>query len=81
MNRSTLSCTVRLPPDFRANDILSFHRRDPLMVAERVDVNTLQKGLTWQGGAACLTIRFHSGQADVELALDRAAPAGGAELL
>lgn len=81
MKRAFLSCTVRLPPDFRVNDILSFHRRDPLMVSERVDANTLQKGLTWQGDASCLTIRFHSGQADVELSVDGAAPADGAELL
>lgn len=70
MKRPSLSCTVKLPPDFRANDILSFHRRDPLMVAERVDASTMQKGLTWQGDAACLTISFHADQAEVELAID-----------
>lgn len=81
MKRTLLSCTVQLPPDFRLNDLLSFHRRDPLMVAERVDANTLYKGLTWQGGAACLTIKFQSGHADAELAVDGAAPAAGTELL
>jgi len=77
----SLSCAVKLPPDFRTNDILSFHRRDPLMVAERVDANTLQKGLTWRGYAACLTIRFHFNHADAELAIDGPPTAGGAELL
>ncbi|MFZ4859431.1 MAG: DNA-3-methyladenine glycosylase 2 [Desulfuromonadaceae bacterium] len=81
MKTPFLSCAVKLPPDFRANDILSFHRRDPLMVAERVDANTLQKGLTWQGNAACLTIRFHFNHADAELAIDGPPAAGGAELL
>jgi DNA-3-methyladenine glycosylase II len=81
MKGPSLSCTVQLPPHFRTNDILSFHRRDPLLVAERVEARTLQKGLTWQGGAACLTIRFHSGHADAELARDEAAGADGTELL
>lgn len=81
MKTSSLSCAVKLPPDFRTNDFLSFHRRDPLMAAERVDANTLQKGLTWQGHAACLTIRFHSKHADAELAIDGSQVAGGTELL
>jgi DNA-3-methyladenine glycosylase II len=51
------------------------------MAAERVDANTLQKGLTWEGYAACLTIRFHPGHADAELATDGASTAGGAGLL
>ena len=78
---SFLSCTVQLPPHFRANDILAFHRRDPLLVAERVEAGTLQKGLTWQGEAACLTIRFHPDHADAELAMDNAATPDGSELL
>jgi DNA-3-methyladenine glycosylase II len=76
-----LFCTVQLPPDFRPDDILSFHRRDPLLVAERVEAKTLHKGLTWQGEAACLTIRFHAGHADAELAMDSAAITDGSELL
>jgi DNA-3-methyladenine glycosylase II len=51
------------------------------MIAERVDAHTLQKGLTWQGAAACLTISFHAGQAEAELAVDRSSTAGDAELL
>lgn len=81
MKTSSLSCVVKLPSDFRTNDILSFHRRDPLMAAERVDANTLQKGLTWRGYTACLTIRFNSGYADAELAIDGPSNAGEAELL
>lgn len=71
MKRPSLSCTLPLPPDFRPHDILAFHRRDPLLIAERVEASTLQKGLIWQGDAACLTIRFHAGQAEAELAIDK----------
>jgi DNA-3-methyladenine glycosylase II len=81
VKKTSLSCTVRLPADFRANNILSFHRRDLLQVAERVDANTLQKGLTWQEGAACLTISFHAGQAVAELAMDGSPATDGSALL
>jgi DNA-3-methyladenine glycosylase II len=67
-----LSCTIELPPDFRSNDILVFHKRDTLMVAERVVGSMLQKGMAWQGRAACLTVSFHPGHVDAELAIDGA---------
>lgn len=67
---SQASCSIPLPDDFRAADVLSFHGRDPLAVAERTDGHSLHKGLTWQGWPACLTIRFGTGQADVHLAVD-----------
>ena len=70
MNASSLSCSIELPHDFRVDDILTFHRRDPLLVAERTDAGTLQKGVTREGNPACLTVRFHSGRADAELAID-----------
>ena len=31
------SCAIELPTDFRADDVLAFHARDPLAVAERVE--------------------------------------------
>lgn len=71
-----LSCSLALPAGFRTGDVLGFHGRDALAVAERVDGASLQKGLTWVGRAACLTIRFQAGRADVELALDGAATPG-----
>ena len=70
MSAASFSCSILLPRDFRINDILTFHRRDPFMVAERIDGGTLQKGVAWGGNAACLTIGFHAGQADAELAID-----------
>ncbi|CAI10203.1 DNA-3-methyladenine glycosylase family protein [Aromatoleum aromaticum] len=82
---ATVSCEVGLPADFRTDDVLAFHRRDPLAVAERVEGQTLQKGVVWEGRPACLTIRFDSAQASAELAIDgapgAAAPAALAQLL
>jgi DNA-3-methyladenine glycosylase II len=75
-----ISCAIALPADFRAHDMLQFNARDPLGVAERVDGATLQKGLTWEGQAACLTIRFGAGRADVALAVDGNSAAGDAAL-
>lgn len=72
MSALSISLAIELPPGFRANDILAFHRRDPLLVAERVEADRLEKGFVWQGRAACLTIRFYSGHADAELAIDAA---------
>ncbi|MBE0595654.1 MAG: DNA-3-methyladenine glycosylase 2 [Desulfuromonadales bacterium] len=66
----SLACTIELPPGFRPSDILAFHRRDPSLVAERVDESSLQKGMAWEGCAACLSIRFHPGYAEAELAVD-----------
>ena len=67
---SGLSCSIRLPDDFRVADVLSFHGRDALAVAERTDGHSLHKGLSWQGRPACLTIRFSAGRAGVQLAVD-----------
>jgi len=66
----SMSCAVDLPPDFRADDVLAFHARDALAVAERVEGTTLRKGLAWNGRSACLTVRFGAGCADAELAVD-----------
>lgn len=65
-----LSCSIALPRGFRAEHVLAFHRRDPQQVSERVDGNTLHKGLAWTGQAACLTIRFRAGRAYATLAVD-----------
>jgi DNA-3-methyladenine glycosylase II len=81
MKAPSLSCAIELPHDFRTSDILSFHRRDPMMVAERVDADTLQKGLTWEGYAACLTIRLHARRAEAELAIDGSPATSGSDAL
>lgn len=68
----TLSCTLPLPRTFRRDDILAFHRRDALEVAERVGERMLQKGIAWRGAPACLTIRFRARHVEAELAIDGA---------
>lgn len=78
---ATLRCTVELPPTFRPADILAFHRRDPAMVAERVDEDGFHKGLAWNGQAACLGVRFLDGQAEAGLAIDGPAGAGDQDML
>ena len=79
--RSSLSCSVELSYDFRERDILAFHNRDGLAIAEQVDGRTLRKGLAWYGQAACLTIRFRDRCVDAELAIDGPTTEGGSESL
>jgi len=79
--RVLLSCSFELPPDFRERDILAFHNRDTLAIAEQVDGRTFRKGLAWNGHAACLTIRFRDRCADAELAIDGNASTVGLDSL
>lgn len=67
---SRASFSIALPADFRPRDVLDFHARDAQALAERVTGAGLQKGLVWADRAARLEIRFVSGQAEVELAVD-----------
>jgi DNA-3-methyladenine glycosylase II len=68
--RSRRSCTLALPENFRVAEVLDFHGRDTLAVAEQVDGSRLHKGLLWDGNPARLTIDFRGGSAHVELAVD-----------
>lgn len=67
---SRLSCAISLPVNFRVDEVLGFHGRDKLAVAERINGNRLYKGLLWDGNAACLTIEFGNDRANAELAID-----------
>ena len=78
MRTPSWSGGIELPPDFRPQDFFAFHRRDPLMVAERVTADTLEKGLVWEGRAAILTLRLQQGRATAELSVDGAPEAGSA---
>jgi DNA-3-methyladenine glycosylase II len=71
-----LRCTIALPPDFRPDAVLAFHRRDPQQRAERVDADGFAKGLAWRGRPACLAVRFHEGLAEAGLVLDGEPAAG-----
>lgn len=65
-----LTCTLPLPSDFRANDILEFHSRDSQQIAEQVADQHLKKGLIWASRPACITIRFAATHVEAELAID-----------
>jgi len=78
---NTVSCLLPLPDDFRLADILKFHHRDVLAVAEAVDANSLRKGLLWNGSLACLAIGFEDACAQVELAIDGTAGVDDTEAL
>ena len=67
--RSTVTCTLALPEDYRPEDILKFHRRDREEVAEQVTDSGLRKGLMWRGASACLTVEFSGQHALGSLAL------------
>jgi DNA-3-methyladenine glycosylase II len=77
---SPLSCTIDLPENFRLGDVLEFHGRDHQALAERIDENSLQKGLMWGGWPACLTICFSPRQAQVCLVTDGRSEVGPAVL-
>lgn len=64
------SGALALPADFRAEDMLEFHRRDKLGMSERVEGPTLIKGITWADCPACLRIRFGEMCAEVCLTVD-----------
>lgn len=65
-----ISCRIDLPANFRREDFLAFHRRDSQSVAEKVASESLEKGLSWDGDAACLRLRFEAAHVVAELALD-----------
>lgn len=65
-----LACTVPLPRHFRQADFLVFHARDPRSLAERVGLDSLNKGVMWQGQPAHLALRFTEGSARLQLHMD-----------
>lgn len=63
-------CTLDLPKDFRTHDFRAFHARDGAALAERLQDDTLYKGILWQGRPALLRIHFESGRALATLTVD-----------
>lgn len=55
--------TQALPPHYRLQDVLAFHRRDSESVAEQVGEQSLRKGLLLDGSAAVLSISFDAAHA------------------
>ena len=52
--------TIKLPDNFRQNDFLDFHHRDSEAAAERVNANSLVKGLVYGETPCQLQIKFTS---------------------
>ncbi|MYM38488.1 DNA-3-methyladenine glycosylase 2 [Duganella qianjiadongensis] len=76
---------LTLPPHYRLQDVLAFHRRDSESVAEQVEQQRLRKGLLCEGSAAVLTIDFDAAHAPTtaryQLDLDGAAGAATPAML
>jgi len=73
---SNITCQLPLPPAYRIDDLLAFHRRDQQAVAERVELDAIDKGLIWQGQPAGLHLHFAAGRVDASLSLDGEPQAG-----
>ncbi|WP_374359323.1 DNA-3-methyladenine glycosylase [Pseudoduganella danionis] len=77
--------TLKLPPHYRLQDVLAFHRRDSESVAEQVGEQSLRKGLLLDGRAALLSIEFDAahapGSARYQLELDGSASAAAQKQL
>lgn len=64
------SCRIELPVDFRQCEFLVFHQRDKSEFAEKVSVNSLEKGLVWQGVPARLCLLFQNNTVQADLSID-----------
>ena len=78
---ATIRCRIALPPAYRPQLILDFHKRDVQEVSERVQASSLHKGLLWQGIPACLNLHFQPDLVTAELALDGKTPANSVQKL
>ncbi|BES73579.1 DNA-3-methyladenine glycosylase [Marinobacter nanhaiticus D15-8W] len=67
---NALICSIPLPANFRADDVLAFHQRDTEQIAEQVTESQLHKGILWDGKPARLSIEFHANKAIAFLAED-----------
>jgi DNA-3-methyladenine glycosylase II len=77
----TQTCSIQLPAGFRSADIFKFHQRDAQAFSERVEADTLYKGMLWGGQPACLSVSLLLHHAAVKLALDAPVTAVNADAL
>lgn len=71
-----LTCRLPLPADFRQQDFLAFHARDPHRRAERIGPDSMEKGFIWQGQAVRLHLHFDNGTVGLQLSKSAEASAG-----
>lgn len=79
MNQPQTLC-IKLPHNYRCTDFLAFHQRDPFMLAEQVDGNSLTKGIMWHGKPAQLQISFQKNTAKVQFTTEGSPNANQTEL-
>jgi AraC family transcriptional regulator of adaptative response / DNA-3-methyladenine glycosylase II len=65
--------TLALPPDYRVEDMLAYHGRDPLSLSERVAGAALAKGVLVEGRGAVLEMAFEGAAVHCRV-LARSAP-------
>lgn len=59
----SISFTLDLPNNYRAQEILAFHARDPLELAERITANSICKAIIVNGHQALISVVLHPGEA------------------
>lgn len=64
-NLDAAGFTLRLPPEYRVEDTLAFHGRDPLSHCERVEGRRLTKAVAVAGRAGLLHLTFGNGRVAV----------------
>lgn len=68
--RSEIFCKIDIPSNFRVKDFLQFHGRDPFMVTERIDENSIEIGILIENHPSCLIISFSPRLVEAALVVD-----------
>ncbi len=68
--KTQISATILLPENFRTSDFFALHQRDREQIAEKLEQNTLYKGMYWADLPACLSVHLTSSEAYIELNVD-----------
>lgn len=66
-----LGFTLPLPPGYRVQDVLKFHRRDAESIAEEVGADMLRKGVMLDGVPVVLAVHLSPDAADCTADIDR----------
>ncbi|MDX1803556.1 MAG: 3-methyladenine DNA glycosylase 2 [Alcanivorax sp.] len=65
MKTEAMRFQLPLPAGFRLEDLLDFHRRDPLQLAEQVGATGLRKSICWQGQPLVMELAFAATQVSI----------------
>jgi AraC family transcriptional regulator of adaptative response / DNA-3-methyladenine glycosylase II len=72
--------TLALPADYRAEDMLAYHGRDPLSRSERVEGHTLVKAMAVDGQGVVLAMAFQDGAVHCRVLEGARGPSAMAEI-